>query len=380
MKNKKYNFRNIIFFIIFVSLGFTAGYMGVSFFANGDPESMPTPLANKILIIPIFIVGFFIALALHELGHVLAGLSVGFDFRIYTVGPFMIEKEEGRLLFKWNRNLNTSGGLALCLPRNEHRLKPKFIRFIAGGPSASFLWGLIALVLYWFIPFDSSNIFLWSIEKLLVISSLSSFLVFLITIVPMRSGGFFSDGARIINLMKGGTQSELDFTLLQLSAQLYSGIRPRELNEKMMTHAINLSIDSPFKAYVHNMLYYHYLDCNELEKAKSQLYLYESYLDSIPKGYQATVWLDKAYFEALYNGDAANASEYFKKADIGAIIPKSQVLRTKAAIAFVAEEWDEAIRIAEEAIKALPKSMDKGTAVAEKEWLESIIQKANIFK
>jgi hypothetical protein len=30
----------------------------------------------------------------------------------------MIEKEEGKLKFKWNTNLNTFGGLALCLPQS----------------------------------------------------------------------------------------------------------------------------------------------------------------------------------------------------------------------------------------------------------------------
>jgi len=55
-------------------------------------------------------------IAVHEMGHAIAGIAVKFDFKTYVVGPFMWEKDEIGWRFKWNRNVNTAGGLVICMP------------------------------------------------------------------------------------------------------------------------------------------------------------------------------------------------------------------------------------------------------------------------
>jgi len=367
----------IVFMILMVAGGAAIGYsVGVYMATDDGGQATPLPLWLKLLVIPDFMLAFFMVLAIHELGHVLAGLGVGFEFRMYTVGPLMIEKEESRLKLKWNRNLNLFGGLSLCIPRSEVRLRENFIVFTAGGPSASLIWTLIAFLCYYSLGFDRGLAWATLLENFFFFSAYGSLFIFLTTIVPMQSGGFYTDGARMLNLGKKGPQSELEIVLLQYTTQSYAGIRPSLLNEQPLLDAIDLPVETPFKAYLHSFLHNIYLDKDNIEKAESQLALYAAYLDRIPKGYHAMVWLDKAWFEAMYHHHPEKAQEYFDKAEIGTVITPSKVLRVEAGIAFANQQYDQASEKATLALKELPKSMDRGLAVAEKEWLEKMIKHA----
>lgn len=375
MKKKKNTLSQIIAAVLLIGLGLIVGNQVGTWFRDSGANAT-VPFVYKILSIPIALFALFFVLAWHELGHVLAGLSVGFEFRMYTVGALMIEKEEGRLRLKWNRNLNLFGGVALCLPRTTENLIRRFMTFVAGGPLSSLLLSILAAVVFWLIPTEPFQGLNFSLSIFHLICALFSFAIFLVTIIPMQAGGFYTDGGRLLNLSKGGNQATLETVLLQASTTLMSGERPAKLSETMLLEALDLPIETPFKAYLHSMLHYHYLDCGKTDEAAEQLAKYESYLAHIPSGYQATVWLDKAYFEAYYlrNADAAKGS--FAKAEIGAVITPSKVLRTEAAIALAENNPEKAMEKAQKALNALPKSMDKGSAKAEKEWLEKIINEA----
>lgn len=372
MKIKKEIGAKVVGIVVMAGVGLLVGYLAGRFFAQGQAHA-PLPWEQKLAVLPIFVVAMFMALALHELGHVIAGLMVGFKFRMYIVGPFMIEREAGRLRFKWNRNLNLFGGMALCLPQDAWQLARRFIWFGSGGPLASLLWTALAIGLFLLLNGEPGGFWGFAASLFFGLSAVFSGLILVVTVLPMQSGGFYTDGARVLNLSRGGHQANLEVTLLTLTIQLMSGIRPRELPEPMLLSALALPVETPFKAYLHNILHYHYLDQGKTSLAADQLAHYEGYLAKIPTGYQATVWLDKAYFAAMIERDAAKARGYFAQAKIGAVITPSKVLRVEAAIALADQDYPLAKQKAQQAIQALPKSMDKGTAVAEQEWLADIL-------
>jgi hypothetical protein len=377
-KGKKNTWKQVLFTIVLTFggafLGYGIGYLSSS---SNSGNTTSTPWEYKLMLIPVILISFLIVLALHELGHVLAGLSVGFDFRMYTVGPFMIEKEEGKLKFKWNTNLNTFGGLALCLPQSTEGLLPKFIRFAAGGPLMSLVWAMIAFGLTWALPeITNTSLWLYSLSLFLEMSALFSLFIFVVTIIPMKSGGFYSDGGRIFNLWRGGYQAQLEIILLQVMAQSLTGTRPREINIEPLVEALDFPVETSFKAYLHGFLYVYFLDIQDIIKAGEHLEKYYEYLEEIPGGYQAAVWLEKTYYEAMYEQDAVKAREYFDNAIIGAAIPKAQIYRAEAALALIEDRPEVAIQKGKDAIIALPKSMDKGAAIAEKEWIRNIILQA----
>jgi hypothetical protein len=378
MKNLKPTLKKLAFGLLFGAVGAGLGY-AVGHWLGAGTESPGPGLAwpDLLAMLPALLLALWVTLALHELGHVLAGLAVGFEFRLFVVGPLMLEREAGRFRFKWNRNLNTAGGLALCLPQGQHRLAQRFSWFAAGGPLASLVWaGLAAGLFLAARPVLAEHGLGLAVATFLVTSALCSPLIFLVTIIPMHVGGFDTDGARILNLWRRSPKATLDLVLLQSSVHLMTGTRPRDLDPAPLVAALDLPTAGPFKGYLHSFLHYHYLDRGVLGPAAEQLARFADYLPGIPRGYQAAVWLDRAYFAARHEGDAAAARQHLAQAEIGAAITPSKVLRAEAALALAEGDHDLAIDKAQQALAQLPKSMEKGTALAEREWLEGIVQAA----
>ncbi len=364
----------ILFPLVMVSLGGLVGYSAVYLFMPTPEGALVTPLFFKLMVFPVLLLVIFCVIAIHELGHVAAGLLMDFEFKLITVGPFMVQKEGTSVQFKWNKNLNIAGGLALCIPKTTDNITRKFMFFAAGGPLASLLLAVFAYLLTWAISYDNQIFIRFMFHVFFSMVAIFSLAIFLLTVLPMKSGGFYTDGARILNLWRGGYQAKIEAVLLQVTSQLFAGTRPKQIDILPIQEAVEYPIDAPFKAYLHAFLYYHYLDIHLIEQAEIHLEKYASYLEEIPEGYRAMVWLEKAYFEATYQNDSEIARDFFQHAKIGAIIPKSLVLRVEAAIAKAEKNYDLAIQKTQEALKELPNAMDRGTAVAEKEWLENTLK------
>src|SRR5450631_3904540 len=94
----------------------------------------------------VLVFGFaalYFGVLVHELGHLAAGLSVGFDLRIFAVGPLYLRREERR----WKLQVIPSrfGGLTGMVPKSSDRLVDRYLRFGLGGPAASIMLMVITL-------------------------------------------------------------------------------------------------------------------------------------------------------------------------------------------------------------------------------------------
>lgn len=362
-----------------IIIGATVAYLVLVVFGDVKGGS-EFPWHTKLLLIPVVAIALWITIAIHELGHVFAGLSQKFEFRLLSVGPVMVEKELGKLQFKRNTNFNTFGGVALCLPTDQQNLNKRFAIFAFGGPLASLIFGGFLSIFLIFIQLDTTLLGFYLLESFILISCILSFCIALVTLIPMHSEGFTSDGGRILNLLKGGPSAQIESTLLNAIAQATSGIRPSLINPDPILVALNLPYESPLKPYLSGLLYNHYQDAGELEKASWHL---DQYLEGslyIPKGYIASLYLEKAWFEARHNKNLSLAKEYSSREKAGVMVPKSQVLRVEAAIAMGEGNYSLAVKKINEAIKELPKLIDKGAAVAEKEWLEAMLEECRVEK
>src|SRR4051812_48314348 len=99
-----------------------------------------TPTSQDVGFIIFFFSAFFFAGGLSKTRPAIAGTLVKFDFRMYVVGPFMWDKEESGWTFKWNKNVNLSGGLVICLPTSSEELARRFSIYALGGPLASLVF------------------------------------------------------------------------------------------------------------------------------------------------------------------------------------------------------------------------------------------------
>ena len=169
----------------------------------------------------------FVVLGVHELGHLITGLVQGFRFEIFVVGPLGIKKENNKIKVYLNKNIGHYGGIAATIPKNDNSENSKiFSKIILAGPIASFILALILFSLY----------FLLNLNKPVIIltGALASLGVFFITLIPMKTGMFFSDGKRYQRLTSNGPEKEVELAVLRVMGSYakndsYINVNPNDI-------------------------------------------------------------------------------------------------------------------------------------------------------
>lgn len=327
-------------------------------------------VGELLVLLPL---AWLVAVGLHELGHALMGRRQGFRFHWLAVGPFMWKMREGRLRFEWNKSLNTAGGMVLSTPTGDHDLRRRFMAFAIGGPLGSVAWAGLALGAYALLPASASEV-----GRLLRVglgaSGGISGLLAVLTLVPMHTGGFYSDGARVLNLWRDGAAGQFEMAVVSALARSVAGVRPRELPRTLLEAAAARPEELPFKLYVHYFLYLAALDAGRLELAAHHLAEYRQRLADTPAALQGTGWLESAFFAAAYQHDLAAAQAFMAQARPSAHIAPDVRPRAEAALARLAGDADRARTQAQAALHALPNSLDQGSARFYAEWLADTLR------
>ncbi|MFM2213193.1 MAG: hypothetical protein RL427_456 [Bacteroidota bacterium] len=355
--------RTIPIMIICSGIGFFAAKMGI---AASSGMSKQAVLVLALLFIPLF----FIVIAIHEAGHAMAGVWMNFNFKTYIVGPLLWEKNNNRWQFKWNKNINTAGGMVICMPIGNDNLPKRFAIYAAGGPIASFLLALITYTAYCLLPQNIPSFEI--LRSVLFIIAILSVIIFLCTAFPMQANGFSSDGARIFRLMQGGDTARFELLLLKLVTNASDGVRPRDMDCNELSEAAILAkkLKAPFEVYIHSFLHQAAFDKGNSSQAEIHLTEYINNIESIPKGIQNIVWLDAAFFYAYAKNDLEIATWYWNKFEPAPLIPKAQILATKAAIQLLNGENELAITNLEQAENECANMLDRGLGIALREKIQ----------
>jgi hypothetical protein len=335
------------------------GLFGFLIASAGVDAAKDLPVEVFVLWGISFLPVIVLVIAAHEAGHAVAGISQNFDFRMFVVGPFMWDKEQHGWKFKWNKNVNVAGGMVICLPRDTEDLKKRFMVYGAGGPLASLLLTVVGYVFHIVLPSGSY------LGYLFLLIALLSFLIFVVTIIPMQVGGFTTDGGRILNLLRGGERAQFETLLIKLITQSTAGVRPALLNWQDLVEADHLGrkLNSPFHIYIQSYFFQSAWDKGDLEMAHQHLLAYVAGSESIPKGLRGMVWLDAALFFAVAKQDYAQARTYWQNFIPSAIIPKAQIHAVEAAL-LLEENRQQAAEKIDTAVRELPNMLDRGAALA----------------
>lgn len=362
MKQKK---TQVLSFVIMMVFGGAVGYIGAKL---GLDWAKTLPTSHAVILLTLILPAFLLVIAFHEAGHALAGSLVKFDFKMYVVGPFMWNKEITGWKFKWNTNVNLSGGLVVCLPTNTHNLAKRFSVYALGGPVASLLVTGIAYALHkLLLSFNFNNYASLSITAsfFAIIAYLSLF-IFIATMIPVHMNGFFTDGARAFRFLRGGDTSRFETLLMKVITSSSGGIRPGELDEKEVQEALVLGnkLKARMAVYVHSYLFQIALDKKRFDEAETHLQNYIADVENIPKGLRGTVYLDAAFFYAHIRKDLSKAEAYWKQYVPSAILPKAQALAAEAAILLLRKDHAAGTEKIDMALKELPNMLDRGVAAA----------------
>ena len=343
--------------VVALVVGGGVGYLGAM--VGGD-MAKTVPASVMTLLALLFIPTFFFVIAVHEAGHAWVGVRMNFDFRTYVVGPFLWDKQPDGWKFTWNKNINISGGLVICIPTGTDNLAKRFSWYAAGGPLASLLLAGVAFGFSFIPDFLALGwpVFTYSMKMLAFLSAV----IFVVTVLPLHMGGFSSDGARVLRFVRGGDIARFDVLMLKVVSSSMAGVRPRDFNQAELNEAYALGekLQSPMAVYIRYFLYAAALDRNELDEAERHLSNYVQAADEVPEGLRGGVWLEAAYFYAVVRNALPKAEENFALYKPSALTPLAVEYATRAAMAKLkgsGEEFESWIAKAEQ---ALPAMMDKG--------------------
>ncbi len=372
MMKKKSKVTRIISVGILMVLGGATGYFGA---VAGGKMATTVPAPVMIALAVLFIPSFFFVIAVHEGGHAWAGVRMNFDFRTYVVGPFLWDKQPGGWKFMWNRNINTSGGLVVCIPRGTDDLARRFSFYAAGGPLASLTLVMVAGGIYfmsraWAGQSIAAQIFVYAWGMIAFLSAA----IFIVTSIPLHAGGFSSDGARVLRFLRGGDTARFEVLMLKLVSSSMAGIRPAQLNVEELREAKELGarLDAPMAVYINYFLYQSALDRNETEEAEHHLQEYLQLAEEVPQGMREGVWLEAAFYYAVVRKDLNKAEEYLRLYKPSALLPVAVEYATRAAIAHLKNEKAEFHSWLAKAEQALPNMMDRGAMRVVRERMKQL--------
>lgn len=238
----------------------------------------PSSLIETLIFFSSVILCPFLAIFIHELGHLTAGLAQGFRFQLFVVAFLGIKREDDKVQCYFNKDFQFFGGVAATSPKSiTSELRNQYARIMIAGPLFSLLFGL--LFLYFFIV--TNSIF----NSSLGITGIISLGLFIATTLPEKSGMFFTDRKRMQRLLNNGRTGKIEYCFLKTTSQLlidnhYKNISIEDL--KMIQ-----SDDEPIvQFWGHYYEFKHFEEIGNEEtamKIKNTLYTYKEIL---PK----TIW------------------------------------------------------------------------------------------
>lgn len=301
-----------------------------------------------ILAFPVLML---VVLGTHEIGHVFGGLSQGMRFLLFIVGPFSWHASSSGPRFVWNTDLALMPGLAAMLPTRGGASRRQFLVFIAGGPLASLLLAILAIA--------SASISDPRFAAYFTIIAGTSLGIFLATLIPVRLGGFKSDGLQIIDVLRGDRSAIERNTVLHVFAQSLDGVRPRDWDSATIDELSRLDSQDPMQR-ASGLLYLlaRAMDCQDHAHIARYRSLLEESVGGYPSGFRQSISIELAIC-AWLAGDADAVRRHIN-ASKGGFVERSRRLLAQAALARLEGRDGDCERDRLLAIDALAHASDAG--------------------
>jgi hypothetical protein len=184
---------------------------------------------SGLLIVALLPFSLFAVIVVHEIGHLIFGWCTGFQLILIRFGPVRISSTF-RFSIKKEPKTGASGAVYM-IPGSSTNLRSRAILFFLGGSFANVLTGTVILLLKTGGP--------------VVVFAVLSILIGLANLVPFRRLATLSDGKRIRMLLQNKEQGERMMAIMQLAAELQSGVAPENLSPDFLAKASAVKDESP---------------------------------------------------------------------------------------------------------------------------------------
>jgi hypothetical protein len=206
--------------------------------------------------------------ALHEFGHAAAASLLEMKLRAFIVGPFQWRMREGHWEFRFAlAGFLAIGGATAVAPTHPHRPLWRDIAMVASGPFVSLASGLASLALTLAAPLSP-----WRAEWLpLSFFTTLSILTAVLNLIPFRTRAFYSDGARIVQLLSRGPWADLHRAFSIAAATTVTPLRPRDYDIDAILRAGSSISFGQQALHLRLLAASYYLDCGRVADASLAL-------------------------------------------------------------------------------------------------------------
>jgi hypothetical protein len=273
-----------------------------------------------LVVAGLFAVGaLFLAVLVHEMGHIAAGLAVGFDFHSLSVGPFEVRRDRDRLRFGRAQRLRGVGGFVRMMPEGKANLERRLAYFIGGGPIASLIW---AAAMYGVFRYTSHiglqrGLGPFAVQTLGLCVFVMSVSLLPGTLVPFTSrSGNPTDMKFLLRLMKPSEVRGRLVAHFLLAREILGHVRARDWSPDLLESALRPADGTDEHVRVLLLLYYHHLDRGERAEALRWLAEAHPWAEKLKKGHvlREAVLMEAAYVAAWIEGDLAAGQALFERA------------------------------------------------------------------
>jgi len=293
------------------------------------------PQAN--FTIATYLLATTLAIVLHELGHLLAGWMVGFHFSSFTIGPFSVLLEYGKLRVRVRRSLPAGGYAGMHVDR-VRRLRRRLLIFIAAGPAANLLTMAIALMVLSSDPviggWLSSFIRLfWMISAVLGIGNL----------LPFRLGVLYPDGARIWMLLFSRAKARRWLSVAAIGSQSRAGVRSRDFRRTWLNTAGSVQDGSVDEFAANWVAYMAANDRKDVPAAAAHLERCLGLVNLLGPVLQDLLAIEATVFTAWFRADPALSQKWFANVKRIKTLPRLMQIRAQIALSCGKKEYGSAL-------------------------------------
>lgn len=183
-------------------------------------------VVDFVWLLTAVLISYVLNIAIHEAGHLVAGLLTGYRFVSYRFLNLTLIRKEGRLQWR-NFEMAGTGGQCLMAPPDKPLEQIDTRWYNAGGMLANLLLAGIAAVALWAfdLPFGISTL-MWMIIVLGLFIGLANG-------IPMKMGGVANDGLNLLQLEKDNTGKQCFCNILEMNARNQEGEAYNDMPEHL---------------------------------------------------------------------------------------------------------------------------------------------------
>ena len=248
------------------------------------------------------LIGLFISIIIHEVGHLLFGLLSGYQFSSFRIGNLMWYKSEDQLKLT-TFSIPGTGGQCLMLPPNDEEILPYFW-YNAGGGLFNLMVGSLLYIMAMTGKYEGFYLNLFAICNVTI---------GLLNLIPMN-GLVPNDGYNLWKLSQSKrARKAFALSLLISDAQL-RGVRIGQLDHTYFMTLTQEDYQNPImtSAAVYNIN--RLLDLRNYDAAYHEIKVILNQHDlRLPELYRQLLTLEQLYFEIL-KGDFSNIESLYNPA------------------------------------------------------------------